>query len=104
MIDPITQYLLETERLKKLDNNKIFKFVLLAFNKENKIDLKKDSYAINRLKTAIKVSSGRYLGKLKSPMRSNKYILNVPFLTAGPDGPLHLNFEFTNKQLEQIHK
>lgn len=65
------------------------------FKKENGVDLKKDSQALQRLREAgekakIELSS------------STEAQINQPFITQGKDGPLHLTLTLTRSKLEQI--
>ena len=65
------------------------------FKKENGIDLRKDQMALQRLKEAAE--------KAKCELSSsNSTEINLPFITAGAAGPMHLNKTLTRSTLEQL--
>src|ERR1044071_1375855 len=67
------------------------------FNTENSIDLLKDSVALQRLKEAAE----RAKIELSSAMSTD---INLPFVAAGPAGPIHLIRELERGQLERACK
>ena len=65
------------------------------FKKENGIDLRKDQMALQRLKEAAE--------KAKCELStSNSTEINLPFITAGAAGPMHLNKTLSRSMLEQL--
>lgn len=65
------------------------------FQKENNIDLRKDSQALQRLKESAE--------KAKIELSSSQEAqINQPFITQGKDGPLHLTMTLTRAKLESI--
>jgi molecular chaperone DnaK len=76
-------------------NQKIIEYVLAEFKKEQGIDLSGDSQAKQRIKDAAE--------KAKIELSSSqKTEINLPFITQGESGPLHLNVSLTRAKLEQI--
>ncbi len=76
-------------------NQKIIEYVLAEFKKEQGIDLSSDSQAKQRIKDAAE--------KAKIELSSSqKTEINLPFITQGESGPLHLNVSLTRAKLEQI--
>ncbi|HEY1547138.1 MAG TPA: molecular chaperone DnaK [Kofleriaceae bacterium] len=67
------------------------------FMQTNSIDLRKDSVALQRLKEAAE----RAKIELSSAMTTD---VNLPFIAAGPAGPLHLMRELERGQLERACK
>jgi molecular chaperone DnaK len=65
------------------------------FKKENNVDLRKDSQALQRLKESAE--------KAKIELSSSQEAsINQPFITQGADGPLHLTMTLTRSKLEQL--
>ncbi|MBP5671984.1 MAG: molecular chaperone DnaK [Lentisphaeria bacterium] len=65
------------------------------FKKENGIDLRKDQMALQRLKEAAE--------KAKCELSSSTSTeINLPFITAGAAGPMHLNKTLSRSMLEQL--
>ncbi|MBF0371684.1 MAG: molecular chaperone DnaK [Magnetococcales bacterium] len=66
-----------------------------AFQKENGIDLRKDTMALQRLKEAAE--------KAKIELsNSTQTDVNLPFITADASGPKHLNVNLTRAKLESL--
>jgi molecular chaperone DnaK len=65
------------------------------FRKEQGIDLRKDSMALQRLKEAAE----RAKIELSSSMQTE---INLPFVTADANGPKHLTMSLTRAKLEQL--
>jgi len=65
------------------------------FRAENDIDLRADAVALQRLKEAAE----RAKIELSSAMSTD---INLPFLSAGADGPVHLQREVTRGEFEQL--
>lgn len=70
-------------------------FLADAFKKENGIDLKKDKMAHQRLKEAAEKAKK----ELSSVQTTN---INLPFITATAEGPLHLNMDLTRAKFDQL--
>jgi len=65
------------------------------FQKENNVDLRKDPQALQRLRDAAE--------KAKIELSSAQETeINLPFITQGPSGPLHLVQKLSRSRLEQI--
>src|SRR6185503_7880307 len=67
------------------------------FFAENSVDLRKDSVALQRLKEAAE----RAKIELSSAMTTD---VNLPFIAAGPAGPIHLQRELERGRLERACK
>jgi molecular chaperone DnaK len=74
---------------------KIVNWLADTFAKENGIDLRKDSLALQRLDEAAEKA------KIELSTASQTEI-NIPFITSGSDGPKHLLITMTRAQLEQL--
>ncbi len=73
----------------------IIDYLAQEFKKENNIDLKSDSQALQRLRESAE--------KAKIELSSSQEAqINQPFITQGPNGPLHLTMTLTRAKLEQI--
>lgn len=76
-------------------DQKIIDYIADEFQKENGIDLRKDSQALQRLKESAE--------KAKIELSTSQEAqINQPFITQGKDGPLHLTMTLTRPKLEQI--
>lgn len=76
-------------------DNLVVDFLSDTFQKENGIDLKKDKMALQRLKEAAEKAKK----ELSSTQSTN---INLPFITATADGPLHLNVDITRAKFDQL--
>ena len=74
---------------------KIVNWLADKFMKENGIDLKKDSLALQRLDEAAEKAKI----ELSTAMQTE---INIPFITSGADGPKHLLVTMTRAQLEEL--
>ncbi len=74
---------------------KIVNWLADKFMKENGIDLKKDSLALQRLDEAGEKAKI----ELSTAMQTE---INIPFITSGADGPKHLLVTMTRAQLEEL--
>jgi molecular chaperone DnaK len=73
----------------------IIDYIADEFKKEHNIDLRKDPQALQRLKESAE--------KAKIELSSSQEAqINQPFITQGPDGPLHLTMTLTRAKLEQV--
>jgi molecular chaperone DnaK len=76
-------------------DQKIIDWIADEFHKDQGIDLRKDSMALQRLKEAGE--------KAKCELSSAKSTdINLPFITADASGPKHLNYTLTRSKLEQL--
>ncbi len=76
-------------------DQKIVNYLADEFKKENNIDLRKDPQALQRLRESAE--------KAKIELSSSQEAqINQPFITQGPNGPLHLTMTLTRSKLEQI--
>lgn len=73
----------------------IVDFLAEEFKKDNSIDLRKDPQALQRLRDAAEKAKI----ELSSSMETE---VNLPFITQGKDGPLHLVTKITRAKLESL--
>ncbi len=74
---------------------KIVQWLADGFVKENGIDLRKDSLALQRLDEAAEKAKI----ELSTAMQTE---INIPFITSGSDGPKHLLVTMTRTKLEEL--
>ena len=74
---------------------RIVDYLADEFKKDNGIDLRNDTMALQRLKEAAEKAKH----ELSSSMQSD---VNLPFITADASGPKHLNIKLTRSKLEQL--
>jgi len=76
-------------------DNKIIDWVIDEFKKDNGIDLRSQSDAIQRIKEEAE--------KAKIALSSaQEYEVNLPFITADASGPKHISLKLSRSQLEQL--
>ncbi len=73
----------------------IINYLADTFRKENGVDLRKDSQALQRLKEAAEKAKC----ELSSSMSTD---VNLPFITMNQDGPVHLNIPLSRAQVEKL--
>ncbi len=73
----------------------LMNFIADSFAKENGIDLRKDKMALQRLKEAAEKAKK----ELSSSQTTN---INLPFITVGDDGPLHMNMDVSRAKFDQL--
>ncbi|MBR5624556.1 molecular chaperone DnaK [bacterium] len=73
----------------------IIDYIADEFKKENGIELRSDKMALQRLKEAAEKAKC----ELSSSMSTD---ISLPFITAGQDGPKHLQMTLTRAKLEQL--
>lgn len=73
----------------------IIDFIAAEFLKENQIDLTKDAQAMQRLKEAAEKAKI----ELSSSMEAQ---IQLPFISAGPNGPLHVAMTLSRAKLESL--
>ena len=76
-------------------DNKIIDWLADNFRKENNIDLKNDKMALQRLKEAAEKAKKDLSGTLQTQ-------ISLPFISAGPAGPLHLEATLTRAQFDAM--
>lgn len=76
-------------------DNLIIDWMVAEFKKAQGIDLSKDKMALQRLKEAGE--------KAKIELSSTQEtVINLPFITVGPGGPVHLDMKLSRAKLEQM--
>ncbi|GAB3226864.1 molecular chaperone DnaK [Glycomyces halotolerans] len=76
-------------------DDRIIQHLVKTFNGQYGVDLSKDKMAMQRLKEAAE--------KAKIELSSaTQTSINLPYITAGPDGPLHLDVSLTRAEFEQM--
>ncbi|MBI5443348.1 MAG: molecular chaperone DnaK, partial [Deltaproteobacteria bacterium] len=76
-------------------DKRVIDYLADEFKKEQGIDLRNDSMALQRLKEAAEKAKM----ELSSSMETT---VNLPFITADQTGPKHLNIRLTRAKLEQL--
>ena len=76
-------------------DEKIIDWIAESFKKENGVDLKADRMSLQRLKEAAEKAKK----ELSSTMSTN---INLPFITATAEGPLHLNMDLTRAKFDEL--
>ncbi len=78
-------------------DNKIIDFLADSFRREHGIDLKADKMALQRLKEAAEKAKKDLSGMVQTQ-------ISLPFISAGPEGPLHLEATLTRAQFDDMSK
>lgn len=78
-------------------DSRLIDFIAESFQKEHGVDLKADKMSLQRLKEAAEKAKK----ELSSTMSTN---VNLPFITATAQGPLHLNMDITRAKFDQLTK
>lgn len=76
-------------------DKKILDYLADEFKKEHGVDLRKDSQALQRLRDAAEKAKIELSSSLEAEV-------NLPFITQGKEGPLHLVVKITRAKLESI--
>jgi len=76
-------------------DKKILDFLADEFKKEQGVDLRKDPQALQRLRDAAEKAKIELSSSLETD-------INLPFITQGKEGPLHLVMKLTRAKLESI--
>lgn len=76
-------------------DNKIIDWLVAEFKKDNNIDLSKDKMAMQRLKDAAEKAKKDLSGVTQTQ-------ISLPFISAGPNGPLHLERTLTRAQFDEM--
>lgn len=76
-------------------DQQIVRYLIDEFKKSDGVDLSKDKLALQRLDEAAE--------KAKLELSStNETDINIPFISQGSDGPLHMDIKFTRAKLEEL--
>jgi molecular chaperone DnaK len=76
-------------------DQKIVRFLIDEFKKSDGVDLSKDKLALQRLDDEAE--------KAKKELSSTTETdINIPFITQGSDGPLHMDVKLTRAKLEEL--
>ncbi|SES66600.1 molecular chaperone DnaK [Anaerobranca gottschalkii] len=76
-------------------DERIIQYLITEFKKETGIDLSKDKMAMQRLKEAAEKAKI----ELSSVTTTN---INLPFISAGPEGPAHLDINLTRAKFNEL--
>jgi molecular chaperone DnaK len=76
-------------------DQKVVRYLIDEFKKSNAVDLGKDHLALQRLDEAAEKAKH----ELSSTGETN---INIPFISQGTDGPLHMDIKLTRVKLEEI--
>ena len=76
-------------------DEKVIDWIAESFKKENGVDLKADRMSLQRLKEAAEKAKK----ELSSTMSTN---INLPFITATAEGPLHLNMDLSRAKFDEL--
>lgn len=76
-------------------DQKIVRFLIDEFKKTHSVDLGKDKLALQRLDEAAEKAKH----ELSTTTETN---INIPFISQGSDGPLHMDQKLTRAKLEEI--
>jgi molecular chaperone DnaK len=76
-------------------DDRIIKHLVQTFQGQNGVDLGKDKMALQRLKEAAE--------KAKIELSATTQTsINLPYITAGPDGPLHMDITLTRAEFQRL--
>lgn len=75
----------------------IVRFLIQEFKSSNAVDLSKDKLALQRLDDEAEKAKL----ELSSTTEAN---INIPFISQGSDGPLHMDIKLTRAKLEELAK
>ena len=78
-------------------DNKIIDWLANTFRRDHGIDLKADKMAMQRLKEASEKAKKDLSGMVQAQ-------ISLPFISAGPEGPLHLEATLTRAQFDEMTK
>ena len=76
-------------------DDKIINHLVAEFKKENGVDLSKDKMAMQRLKDAAEKAKKDLSGVTAAQ-------ISLPFITAGAEGPLHLEMNLTRAKFDEL--
>lgn len=76
-------------------DQRVIDYIAEEFQKENKLDLRSDKMALQRLKEAAEKAKHELSNSVETD-------INLPFITADASGPKHLNVKLTRARLEAL--
>lgn len=76
-------------------DQEIVRFLIEEFKKSNSVDLSKDKLALQRLDEAAEKAKH----ELSTTAETD---INIPFISQGSDGPLHLDIKLSRAKLEEL--
>ncbi len=76
-------------------DQEIVRFLIEEFKKSNSVDLSKDKLALQRLDEAAEKAKH----ELSSTAETD---INIPFISQGSDGPLHMDVKLSRAKLEEL--
>ena len=76
-------------------DNEIMKWIVSEFKKNDGIDLSTDKMAMQRIKEAAERAKIELSGVTKAN-------INLPFITVGPNGPLHIDMDLTRAKFDDM--
>ena len=76
-------------------DQRIIKYLIDEFKKDQGVDVSKDQFAVQRLKDAAEKAKHELSSTLSTEV-------NIPFLTADASGPKHFSLSFTRTKLEEL--
>ncbi|MFS8572424.1 MAG: molecular chaperone DnaK [Clostridia bacterium] len=76
-------------------DQRIVDYLVAEFKKEHGIDLSKDRTAMQRLRDAAEKAKIELSGVLNTN-------INLPFISQGPDGPLHLDIDLSRAKFNEL--
>lgn len=78
-------------------DNVLVDWMAETFKKDNAIDLKQDPMAMQRLKEAAEKAKKDLSGVMQTQ-------ISLPFISAGPAGPLHMELQLTRAKFDEMTK
>ncbi|MDR2091450.1 MAG: molecular chaperone DnaK [Clostridiales bacterium] len=76
-------------------DNRIMNYIVSEFKAKEGIDISKDKMAMQRIKDAAEKAKIELSGILKTN-------INLPFITAGSDGPRHIDIDLTRAKFDSL--
>ncbi len=76
-------------------DKKIMNCIIDEFKKENGVDLSNDKMAMQRIKEAAEKAKKDLSGCMQTQ-------ISLPFISAGADGPLHLELTLTRAKFDEL--
>jgi len=76
-------------------DERIMDYIVSEFKKENSVDLKKDKMAMQRVKDAAEKAKKDLSGVTQTT-------ISLPYITAGSDGPMHLDMKLTRAKFNEL--
>jgi molecular chaperone DnaK len=76
-------------------DHRLLEYIADEFQKQERVDLRKDPMALQRIREAAEKAKMELSGSLQTEV-------NLPFITATAEGPKHLNLTITRAKFEQL--